>query len=496
MTHFQIETNQVARLITDDFRIRNQVAKALTFQLPNFRFTKAHKKNGWDGSLCFFKRHSSTTSTGLIGLAIENIKKNFGIDIPVVDMRKFTPVDPGTAKDIEGCLAEKTLRDYQVSAVQTIFAKTRGIIQSPTGSGKTVIAAGAVKIANTAGKKVLFLTHQKELLYQTHKSFVSSGIDSGICGDSTKDLNHQTVIATVQTLFYGLEKKDKRTLRITRPANPEIIALLKSIDFLVIDEAHRGDAMSFQAICDECSNAYYRIGLTATPLMKGLFEDLALIGQTGEIIFRITIKDLVDRGLLAQPYIQFLRITTPLLKQNLQYATAYKQGIVENEYRNLLIIDKGVGFARSGLTTLILVSKINHGKALLHMFSKFSGLKIQFIHGSKDTETRDTALKALAEKRLDILISSTISDEGVDIPAVSAVILAGGMKSPIKLYQRIGRGMRPKEDGNWVLIVDFIDLTNKHLARHSKERFGLIREEPGFEIVPDFNFLLKASAAA
>jgi hypothetical protein len=42
-----------------------------------------------------------------------------------------------------------------------------------------------------------------------------------------------------------------------------------------------------------------------------------------------------------------------------------------------------------------------------------------------------------------------------------------------------------------VLIVDFIDLTNKHLARHSMEHYLTIKNEPGFIIVNDFNEFLK-----
>ena len=257
--------------------------------------------------------------------------------------------------------------------------------------------AGATKLANLFGKRVLFLTHQKDLLHQTQKSFFKSGIDTGICGDSVRDLAHPTIIATVQTLYAGFEKRDKKG-NIKKKADPEIMALLKSIDFIFIDEAHRGDARSFQAVCTACTNAYYRIGLTATPLMKGLFEDIALISQTAGVIYRITIADLVARGLLAQPYIQFVKITTPLLNQKLAYASAYKQGIQENDFRNQDIVNKGVEFARAGLTTLILVTKIPHGKDLLARFSKYPGLRVQFVHGSKDTDTPGRGIRRLSQQ--------------------------------------------------------------------------------------------------
>ncbi len=147
MTYFQIENNRTARLVTDDFRVRNLVAKGLTFQLPNFKFTKAHKEGGWDGNICFFKRHSNTLEVGLIDLAQEKARE-IGMIIPVVDKRPDTPIKLDPSYDIAHVLDGKTLRDYQEDAIRTIFTRTRGIIQSPTGSGKTVIAAGAIKIAN------------------------------------------------------------------------------------------------------------------------------------------------------------------------------------------------------------------------------------------------------------------------------------------------------------------------------------------------------------
>jgi len=487
MTHFQIIDNKTAKLVTDDYRVRNLVAKGLTFQHPGARFTKAFKTGGWDGSISHFRRVNNTFPAGLIDLAKESAK-SLGLDIDVIDARPPQKIKMPHLTDI---VSGKTLRGYQKDAVKTIFGKTRGIIQAPTGSGKTVIAAAAIRVANQNGKKVLFLTHQKELFYQTQKAFVLAGIDTGLIGDSVRDLDHPTIIGMVPTLYAGLEKRDKKTHEIIRRANPQIVALLQSVDFLIIDEAHHGAAESFEQVCIACTGAYWRIGLTATPLMKGLLEDVALIAQTGGIITRITIEHLIDEGMLAQPYIQFVRVNTPLLPQTLPYRVAYKLGVAENQTRHAQVVAAAVRFAENKLTTLILVNSIQHGRALLERLHFIEGLRVQFIHGTKSTETRADAIKALAEQKLDVLISSVITDEGVDIPAVSAVILAGGMKSVIKLYQRIGRGMRPKEKDNKVLIVDFIDLTNKHLARHSMEHYLTIKNEPGFIIVNDFDNFLK-----
>jgi len=77
-----------------------------------------------------------------------------------------------------------------------------------------------------------------------------------------------------------------------------------------------------------------------------------------------------------------------------------------------------------------------------------------------------------------IFIATEILGEGVDVPSLGMVILAGGGKSHIRLLQRVGRGMRPKEDEiNRVDIVDFIDHGSRYLEQHSKERMRIYDQE-------------------
>jgi len=492
--------NQVGQLETVDRKVLNAVYDTLTYYRPGYKFTQAFKEGRWDGKICLLNRGNWTFPAGLVHWVKDIVEKK-GVDIELVDLRdQSRRMPPVSNEKIAQILEGKELRDYQVDAIQSIFRSTRGIIQSPTGSGKTVIAAGAIKVGlEVGGLRTLFLTHQKELLHQTQQSFISSGIDAGIVGDGERVFRPVTV-ATVQTLYAGFEKRN-HLRAITKHANPEIMALLASADMIILDEAHRGDAETFQLVINACKNAYYRIGLTATPLMKGVESDIKLMCVTGEVIFRITIQDLVDRGLLAQPYIKFVRVVQPQIKLNpagrpFTYQQAYKIGVTDNAFRNDLVVDEAVALSAAGETVLILVSQIGHGKRILQLLrTRYSGLSVSFIHGSKTGDERERALDDLAKGKLNILISSTITDEGVDIKNISAVVLAGGMKSTIKLYQRIGRAMRPKKGLNRALIVDFIDLTNKHLAKHSLQRFTAIKEEPGFVMVSNFDTLLRPAPA-
>ena len=74
-----------------------------------------------------------------------------------------------------------------------------------------------------------------------------------------------------------------------------------------------------------------------------------------------------------------------------------------------------------------------------------------------------------------ILVASTIFDEGVDIPEIDALILAGGGQSYIKNIQRVGRALRPKMHKDYVVIYDFLDGRNPkdkkdYLAQHTRSR--------------------------
>lgn len=59
-------------------------------------------------------------------------------------------------------------------------------------------------------------------------------------------------------------------------------------------------------------------------------------------------------------------------------------------------------------------------------------------------------------------------------PRSPSWVLAGGDKSEVQVLQRIGRGMRkPQGRTTDLQVIDFLDLTNEGLARHSRERMKM-----------------------
>ena len=440
--------------------------------------------------------------TGLIPLVHEALTR-WGKPVTYVDKRDHSKkIDVPSDEEIETCLSGITLRDYQVAGIKDLFTRSRGVVKAPTGSGKTLLAAGAIKIAVEKRQlRILFLTHLVELLHQTAKVIEkTTGIKPDIIGDGHKTFNLSPVsVGTVQTLHRGLcGLKDKsvpkgKPIKYIVPPDPEFKRFLEGVDFLIVDEAHRGDARMFQEVCDACRNTYYRMGLTATPLMKGDIPDAKLVGITGPLIANITIQDLIDRGLLAQPVVKLIRVKEPALPKRMKWQAAYTKGIVRNTYRNGLIVEETLALVKAGLQVLVLVTQLDHGDILWKQFARHC--RCAYINGKDESEVRQAAIEGVKKGKIQVLISSTILDEGVDMPSIGAVILAGGQKSPIRVYQRIGRGMRPKGDEqNMVFVVDFLDLTQRHLAMHTLERYKLIKGEPSFKIVENFEPWLKRVA--
>lgn len=262
------------------------------------------------------------------------------------------------------------------------------------------------------------------------------------------------------------------------------IALLERFGLVILEEAHEASGNSYYEILRHCKNAHYRLSLTATPFMNGDQEaKMRLMACSGPIAIKISEEMLIDRGILAQPHFTFvqMRHKPAKLHRYTSWASAYKIGIVDNEYRNDIIVQRCAMFADYGLTSMVLIQQTRHGDVLQAKLAA-AGLRVVFIKGEDDQDGRKRALAQLSAGDIDVLIGTTILDVGVDVPAVGHVCLAGGGKAEIALRQRIGRGLRAKKKGpNLCFVTDLADAFNDHLKLHAAQRQAIIKGTPGFE---------------
>ena len=349
------------------------------------------------------------------------------------------------------------LRDYQKRAVDLVEAKTRGILWLPTGAGKTEVAVGLTRAFPVPW---LFVVHRKDLMHNAAERFNRRNAEHGLdlddaaCfGDGVYEVGERLTVASFQTLARRLDK----------PGG------------VMVDECHTLPADSFYRTLMKFDRAYYRIGLSGTPLARGDKRSLLSVAALGPVIYRIRPDTLIKLGVIAKPHIRMVPVEHDEAKVDAKtYQGTYSKAVIRSSPRNRAIVRAAKEAAKPAL---IFIQQTKHGEILKNRLTK-AGLNADFVWGAGTSATRQRLVKALRYGDLDVLVCSSIFQEGVDIPELRAVVNAAGGKSNIAAIQRVGRGMRRPDDTHATFEVwDFDDRGHKWLERHSRARIRAYAKE-------------------
>ena len=257
--------------------------------------------------------------------------------------------------------------------------------------------------------------------------------------------------------------------------------LVKDTTVVILDEAHHAKADTYYNTLLEFDNAVYKIAMTGSIDSTDKLMVARLKAIFGKITYEVRNKEMIERGISAKPTINMINVREPrglMSKKNFQ--DVYAKGIVQNEVRNQIIAGFAYSLVKAGKQTLIIVNYMEHGEWLLNKLTEM-GVNVAFTNGELDSQLRTEQLAQAKLGEVDVLIATSVLDEGVDISGFRALIMAGGYKSLRLVLQRIGRVLRRKEDDNTALVYDFMDRTNEILFKHSQERVRIYEDE-GFEI--------------
>lgn len=467
MTDITIDVYGPNSIIKGDYPVK-AVREATSYPVEGYQFAQSYRRGVWDGRKHLLKKGSGAFPTGLLDVVVTACEAHSDNEVLVHDHR----TDPGYGGLYEGTYELEGIsmtgdRDYQLEACERAVEQKQGIIKIATNGGKTEIAAA---ITNFLQLPTIFVVTSRELLYQAQQRFIKRlpGVteeEVGIIGDGHWSPGSWVTVATVDTLESRLDTQEARDF-------------LEGIDVMFIDECHHVGSETWYDVSVFCP-AYYRFGLSGTPLDRSDGANLRLIAATGSIIVDIDNKFLVERGISAKAKIVWDKITQPILKPKIQYKTAYKQGVVENEQMLDKIVEWTKICSEKGLSTLILIDEIKHGTIIDDALWTKTGdqfIPHQFIHGQESSDTRAQALQDFGERKLPVLIASTILDEGVDVPTIDVLICAGSKKSRIRTMQRLGRGLR----GEKLIVIEFQNFTNRYLQEHGLKRFQDYKSEECF----------------
>lgn len=453
--------NQYTRVEGASKRLLKVLDDATAYKVEGYYFSRAYRMRRWDGAEHLLKQRANGTSfpTGLLDDVLEALD-GCGETPTIKDERTSHP------PLVFEWNAAIEPRVYQARCIKSFLKHGFGILKMPIRSGKTKTAA---RIIAHIGQRTVFLVPSKTLLHQTRDSlqecFPNERI--GIIGGGEWDVQNITV-AMVQSLVKA--RTGKKALYND---------LMRRTGFVIFDECHHLTGDAWCTVMMDFT-ARYRLGLSATPLIESRKEVakgvIWLKAACGPIRADVNMSEMIELGWLVRPTFTLYKITEPegYVKRG------WSQGLVDklvffNDARNELICKLARAYAAEGKKVLI-VSRRLEQVSLLHEKLPRS----DFIIGEVPQHVRDRRMEAFTSGRTPIMIGS-IFREGVDVPEIDVVINAEGGYDQKMTMQRL-RNLTPHPGKTEAIVIDFMDMTNKFFAKHSKARLKVYRSEPAFRI--------------
>ncbi|MBC8277885.1 MAG: DEAD/DEAH box helicase [FCB group bacterium] len=341
------------------------------------------------------------------------------------------------------------LRDYQNAAASQMKRKHQGVIIIPCGGGKTVVAVDAMR---RIGSTTIIMVHTLDLLSQWKEVLKKSGIEAGEIGNGKFEVKPVTV-ATIQTLSKMLKKLEK--------------PWFDQWGCLILDESHRACCKTFYRVVSHFP-AKYRFGLTATPEREDGLTPL-LYFLFGDSLYEIDRKTLVNKGCLTAVAVQpiFTAFDYPYYGPDDRHAML--DTLVNDVERNMQIAAEVASAVADGHTCLVLTGRVEHAEMLTARIKRL-GMSAEALIGKVKKADRDIIRKKVLSGSLQVIVATSVADEGLDLPNLSAVFFTFPSKALARILQRSGRVMRPSPGKPEPVIFDYIDINLRTLKQQYYQR--------------------------
>ncbi len=371
------------------------------------------------------------------------------------------------------------LRWYQREAIARWNERgRRGVIALPTGAGKTLAAIAA---CSELGVATLVLVPTRVLLDQWARALAAAWSHPiGRLGDG----DHQVLPITVATYASGIAWAPRIGDRF---------------GLVIVDEAHHVGAWCPSEIF-EMLTAAARLGLTATPPD----DASALERHVGPVLYSLTVEALVGDALA--PY-DLTTVPINLSRtERLRYREArgrftavyapFQRAIPGASWREFVRAARQTAAGRDALAgwreyRALIAYPEGKQEALRELLARHAGQRALVFTGNNATAyaiarellvmpitheiTRGERTDALARFRtgeLEVLVSSQVLDEGLDVPDADVAIVVGGTASARRHIQRIGRVLRPRA-GKRAQIYELAVTETTEVGYLERRRAGL-----------------------
>lgn len=261
---------------------------------------------------------------------------------------------------------------------------------------------------------------------------------------------------------------------------------------VLVHNCHHASAPTWQAQIESCNGA--RWGFTATPESenfdaierdRSLEELFAPVGEwirvervnVGSSLSkaRVTWLDVDAPGLqakidaeISKTYHSRLRYwggKSGELRAMVAWQMCIRLGIVENQARTELAIEKARYHVERGDSTLVLVNQVEHAQQIAEAIGDAMA-----CYSGMGAKVRRHTLYDFKTGKLKCIVATSLADEGLDVPIASALVLVSGGKNKAKAEQRTGRVLRAFAGKTEATIYDFADTFHPLMRKHADAR--------------------------
>ena len=425
-------------------------------------------------------------------------------------VKKFTESLPFKLTDAQKKSAWQILKDLEKPRPMN------RLLEGDVGSGKTVVAAMAVlnvvkagpvrsfvnqegkvsspaqlkkeKTSNGAGYQVAFMAPTEILAKQHFKTITNFlkkfGLNIGLITGKENYLNNKKIkrkelLEKVKDGMINILIGTHAIIQDTTPKTREKTPLqFNNLALVIIDEQHRFGVKQRARLCQGSGGRAklipHLLSMTATPIPRTL--SLTIYGDLD-----LSIIDELPKGRK--------KIITKIVqpKEKKETYNFIRQQVKEGRQSFVICprIEPSSAKATEGQGPLILDERVFSWmdvKAVKQEYQKlskeiFPDLKIGMLHGKMKTEEKEKVMKDFKNKEIDILVSTSVVEVGVDIPNASVMMIEGSEKFGLaQLHQFRGRVGRSNFQSYCFLLTDAPGIVYNRRLR------ALITCENGFEL--------------
>jgi superfamily II DNA or RNA helicase len=369
------------------------------------------------------------------------------------------------------------LREYQREAFDAwTDADRRGVVELPTGAGKTVVAIAAMV---ATGLPTLVVVPTIDLLTQWRRELAAEfPVEIGQFGGGTQERG----LITVSTY-------DSAYLRADDVGG--------DFGLVVFDEVHHLGGEGYRDI-GRLLVAPARLGLTATfERPDGAHETVEEL--VGPRVYSLDVDDLAGEHLAdydikrievslseseratyedaQETFVQYLRTSNLDMRSGSDYQKLVMRSGNDPRAREALLAKQ-----RARRVMMNADAKVDALESILDrhredrviVFTAHTDLVYRLserfllpaITNETGTKERRETLDRFRDGTYSRVVTANVLDEGVDVPDANVACVLSGSGSEREFTQRLGRVLRPKRDGGRALLYEVVteETTEEHVA--------------------------------